>query len=127
LERRKKDFEKFVQTAMDENLKAQNVDRERMKEIRSELSEKELGREEKKKLQEEYRRHIRGYQKARAQTLQDKEIRRKRRQLMQRMKAAMQEQDPEAEQLLEELRSVTGKLQRMREQKTPEGAMQPGE
>lgn len=126
LKKQKQDFEKFVKKTMDNNLKAQKVDTKRMEEIRKELSEEDLGQEKKQKLQKEFRQHILGYQKARAQTMQNQEVKKKRQNLINRTKTAMIKENPETEQLLEELHSLSQELQRMRQQMPPRSPMKPG-
>lgn len=127
LGKQKQDFEKLVNKTMDKNLKAQEVDTKRMEEIRTKLSEEEdLGQEKKQKLQKEFRQHLRGYQKARAQTLQNQEVKEKRQNLISRIKTAMTKENPKTEQLLEELNGLSKKLQRLRQQMQPTSPTKPG-
>jgi len=111
LKEQQKGFNKLVKETLNEHLAAQEVDKERMEEIISTLKQGDLAEGEREELMQEYQEHAKGFEKARQKTLKDKEVKKKRDKYYSNMVQAMKNEDPQAEEILKQLKLVQYKIQ----------------
>ncbi len=111
LKEQQEDFNQLVKEKLNQNLAAEGVDKERMQEIVSQLKQGEAQKTEKEELMQEYQEEAKKFEKARKKTLKDEEIQEKRDKYYTNMVQAMEEEDPQAEDILKQLKLVQYKIQ----------------
>ncbi len=115
LQEQKEELEAMIDEKMEQNLSQEGVDQNRMQQIRSKLSEKDLGNQKQQELQQEYQQQMQSYRKARMKTMQDEEVHKQREDLVQKIVAEMKEEDPKTEEMLQELQSLNEKMKNLQQ------------
>ncbi|GEM_PF-5406513 len=118
LKKKEEDLKALVEKKMDENMADKEVDKDRMDEIRNKIRDnKNMSQTKKRELIKEYQKNARVYQQAQKKTFQDSEVQKKREEFKEKLTAAMNEVNPEADKILDKLENINKKMRMMQRQK----------
>ncbi|MEF8793643.1 hypothetical protein [Thiohalorhabdus sp.] len=121
-----------LQAMMEKKVKGrvENADQkmERLKELRQKLQgNKDMPKEKRQKMMQEFQQTAQGFQKAQQQAMQDPEIQGNRKQFQQDLRAAMKQEDPQAEQLIQDLEQAQKEFQtKLQDRFKGQGSQQQG-
>lgn len=112
LQQQRKDLRALVKEKFKAQVDGADKKMARLKEIRKKLQgDEELPKEERQKLMKEYQQIAGPFQKAQRQVMQDPEVKQARDKFKADMRAAMKEEDPNTEQLIQDLQQAQKEFQ----------------
>ena len=118
LKKKEEDLKALVEKKMDENMEGKDVDKDRMDTIRNKIRDnKNMSQTKKQELIKEYQKNARVYQQAQKKTFQDSEVQKKREEFKEKLTAAMNEVNPEADKILDKLENINKKMRMMQRKK----------
>ncbi|MCF8105371.1 MAG: hypothetical protein K9K64_07810 [Desulfohalobiaceae bacterium] len=105
-----KDLKQTFNEKFKENLAEAEVDVQRLQEIGTKVKNQEVPAEKKKELQKEFQSLYTGYQEAKVKTLENEEIQKQNKAFSNKLEVAMNEENPEAKAMLEELEGLRARM-----------------
>lgn len=108
LKKEGEDYVTLVRTTLAENLAARGVDVQRLKELQTRLRAEDISREEKSRLEKEYREKVGAYQRVHQQTMNSPQIRGKREELVHKI----EEKNPRAAEIEQKLTALQQEIRK---------------
>lgn len=121
LEQEQQDLQAMIRQNMESNMADENVDVQRLQELQTKLQDKELEEAQKASLEQEYKKQINAYQRARAKTARDKDVQQEQEAFRDSMLSAMNEVDPKTDKIIQELQMIQHQMRYLK-QSAPEGS-----
>ncbi|HKJ71815.1 MAG TPA: hypothetical protein VKA55_08705 [Gammaproteobacteria bacterium] len=113
LQKQRKDLQDLMKTKVKGQVDGADEKLARLKEIRGKLqNDKDLPKAERQKLMKEFQQKASGFQQAQKKAMQDPEVQKAREQFQKDMRAAMKEEDPNTDQLIQDLQQARKDFQK---------------
>ncbi|MDZ7686068.1 MAG: hypothetical protein U5O39_14520 [Gammaproteobacteria bacterium] len=113
IDQKRKDFIAMVDTKMKDAGHEPEAARANIEKLRDKLRNGELSQQESQSAKQKLQQQMSSFQKARRSAMQDKEVKAERESLNKELMMAMQEQDPETQELITELRQTQREYQKI--------------
>jgi hypothetical protein len=127
LKQQRKDLRSLMQKKVKGQVEGADSKMARLKEIRSKLqNNKDIPKSERQKLMKEFQSTAQLFQQAQQKAMQDPEVQQARKKFQKDLRAAMKEEDPNAEQLIQDLQQAQKDFQKKLQERFSGKGQKPG-